>query len=217
MVKDYIQSTQQAFYFIEDVENIEVGDKVSAFCNNILVGSRIWTGPFTDIPVMGYDGDELTIDYCLTSSIPTFSVEKQNGIQFNLTGEIPSWENNGLLMVASMSMVEALPENYSLASAYPNPFNPTTTISFAIPTHTEVSIAVYNLQGREIVSLASGDYDAGYHQDGAVSSLGWLAQSAHPSHTRTGISKFLWDIKLCLPFSFARYGMRIHIVVGFIL
>ena len=30
------------------------------------------------------------------------------------------------------------------------------------------------------------------------------AQSARPSHTRTGITKFLWDIKLCLPFSFAR-------------
>ena len=52
--------------------------------------------------------------------------------------------------------------NYTLG-AYPNPFNPTTTINFAIPADTEVSIAVYNLQGREVVSLASGSYDAGYH------------------------------------------------------
>ena len=52
--------------------------------------------------------------------------------------------------------------NYTLGT-YPNPFNPTTTINFAIPADTEVSIAVYNLQGREVVSLASGSYDAGYH------------------------------------------------------
>ena len=35
--------------------------------------------------------------------------------------------------------------------------------SFTIPADTEVSISVYNLHGREVVSLASGSYDAGYH------------------------------------------------------
>ena len=48
-------------------------------------------------------------------------------------------------------------------SAYPNPFNPTTTISFTIPTYSDVSISVYSLQGRELVTLANGSYDAGYH------------------------------------------------------
>jgi hypothetical protein len=57
----------------------------------------------------------------------------------------------------------AVPTEFTLSPAYPNPFNPTTTINFAIPTDTDVSIAVYNLQGREVVSLANGSYDAGYH------------------------------------------------------
>jgi len=57
-----------------------------------------------------------------------------------------------------------VPTEFTLSQAYPNPFNPTTTINFAIPADTQVSIAVYNLQGREVVSLASGSYDAGYHQ-----------------------------------------------------
>ena len=48
--KDYNQSTEQAFYFIEDIENIEVGDIVSAYCNGIKVGSREWNGSYTDIP-----------------------------------------------------------------------------------------------------------------------------------------------------------------------
>jgi len=33
-------------------------------------------------------------------------------------------------------------------SAYPNPFNPITTIGFALPIDSDVSISIYNLQGR---------------------------------------------------------------------
>ena len=55
--------------------------------------------------------------------------------------------------------------------AYPNPFNPTTTLSFAIPIDSEVFLSIYNLQGREVVSLVNGNMDAGYH------SVVWNADS----------------------------------------
>jgi hypothetical protein len=162
--KDFNQSTEQAFYFIENIENIEVGDMVSSYCNDTKVGSRAWNGSYTDIPAMGKDNSDLTKDYCTSSSIPTFRVEKANGETYALTGDIPVWESNGLHMLSSLQEAIILPESYSLAAAYPNPFNPTTTINFAIPTNAEVSIAIYNLQGREVVSLVNGSYDAGYHQ-----------------------------------------------------
>jgi hypothetical protein len=162
-IKDYAQSIEQAFYFIEDIESIELGDIVSAYCNNTKVGSRAWNGAYTDIPAMGNDNSDLTKDYCTSSSIPSFRVEKSNGETYALTGDIPVWESNGLHMLSSLEEAIILPESYSLAPAYPNPFNPTTTINFAIPTDTDVSISVYNLQGREVVSLANGSYDAGYH------------------------------------------------------
>ena len=57
----------------------------------------------------------------------------------------------------------ALPNEFSLDRAYPNPFNPTTTLSFAIPVDSEVSLSIYNLQGREVSTLISGYMDAGYH------------------------------------------------------
>ncbi|MDB3868589.1 T9SS type A sorting domain-containing protein, partial [Candidatus Marinimicrobia bacterium] len=169
--KDYYQSTEQAFYFIEDIENIELGDMVSAYCNDTKVGSRVWDGSYTDIPAMGNDNSDLTKYYCTSSSTPTFRVEKANGETYALTGDIPLWESNGLHMLSTLQEAIILPESYSLAAAYPNPFNPTTTISFAIPADTDVSIAVYNLQGRQIASLASGSYDAGYH------SVVWNADS----------------------------------------
>jgi len=63
-------------------------------------------------------------------------------------------------MVVSL---KPLPKSFSLSAAYPNPFNPVTTLSFALPIEAEVSLSIYNLQGREIVSLINGNMDAGYH------------------------------------------------------
>ena len=66
-------------------------------------------------------------------------------------------------MVGSLSESISLPATFSLDRAYPNPFNPVTTLRFALPIEAEVSLTVYNLQGREVISLINGNMDAGYH------------------------------------------------------
>jgi len=50
-----------------------------------------------------------------------------------------------------------------LHSAYPNPFNPVTTISFSLPTDSEVSIQVVNLYGRVVETLINHNMNSGYH------------------------------------------------------
>ena len=66
-------------------------------------------------------------------------------------------------MVSSLIEAMPLPESYSLDKAYPNPFNPVTTLSFALPVDSQVSLSIYNLQGRQVTSLVDGNMDAGYH------------------------------------------------------
>ena len=61
------------------------------------------------------------------------------------------------------NIIQSLPDQFSLESAYPNPFNPTTTLSFSLPLESEVNITVYNLQGREVITLLDGNINAGYH------------------------------------------------------
>ena len=56
-----------------------------------------------------------------------------------------------------------LPKDFALSPAYPNPFNPTTTLSFALPISNTVMISIYNLQGREVATLVNTTMDAGYH------------------------------------------------------
>jgi len=56
-----------------------------------------------------------------------------------------------------------LPKLIKLNNAYPNPFNPITTLSFELPFEQKVSIAIYDVTGREVASLVDGTIEAGYH------------------------------------------------------
>jgi len=158
----YHQSTKQAFYFIESIENIQLGDWVLAYQGETLIGAREWQGENTDIPVMGNDGSEFTAGYIHEGLIPQFKILR-NGSFIDLGGDIPPYSINEVFVVSSLSENSALPQVFSLGKAYPNPFNPTTTINFAMPIDNEISILIYDLQGRETASIINGNLKAGYH------------------------------------------------------
>lgn len=54
--------------------------------------------------------------------------------------------------------------DFTLVGAYPNPFNPTTTISYAIGNDGNVTLSVYDITGREVASLVDGYRVAGVHE-----------------------------------------------------
>jgi phosphodiesterase/alkaline phosphatase D-like protein len=56
------------------------------------------------------------------------------------------------------------PKDFVLLQNYPNPFNPTTTIIYRLPHKTFVALTVFNTLGQPIVTLVSGEQDAGYHE-----------------------------------------------------
>lgn len=49
----------------------------------------------------------------------------------------------------------------STISNYPNPFNPTTTISFSIPNESNVKISIYNTKGQKVKTLTNNQYENG--------------------------------------------------------
>jgi hypothetical protein len=57
-----------------------------------------------------------------------------------------------------------IPEVYALHPNYPNPFNPSTRIRYDLPEATDMRLVVYDMLGREVVRLAEGRMEAGYHQ-----------------------------------------------------
>lgn len=59
--------------------------------------------------------------------------------------------------------VKSLPDRFVLYQNYPNPFNPETKITFDLPRAAQVNLAVFDLLGRTVTTLADGAYKAGKH------------------------------------------------------
>jgi len=58
----------------------------------------------------------------------------------------------------------ALPSEFMMHSAYPNPFNPVITIPFSIHLRAHVTLEIYNLKGQFISRLLNTQLDAGYYK-----------------------------------------------------
>ena len=56
-----------------------------------------------------------------------------------------------------------LPDEITLQQNYPNPFDGTTVIAYSLPTSAPVTIRVFDLLGREVAKLVSGDQQAGFY------------------------------------------------------
>jgi hypothetical protein len=65
-----------------------------------------------------------------------------------------------------------LATSFSISEAYPNPFNPTTTMTLTMPVSGEMQVDIYNLLGQSVAILTSGYKDAGIYK------LTWDASDA---------------------------------------
>ena len=163
----YKQSIYQAFYFVESIDHIDYGDWIVAYNQNDLVGARQWNGPYTDVPVMG-SYDESSIGYCNDGDIPDFYLYDSNfKLKSKLSGFIPPWKNNGVFNVSLDNNHSIMINDYKIFPAFPNPFNPATTIKYSLPNDAFVLVKLIDINGR-IVDLLINEYQvSGFH------SLSW--------------------------------------------
>jgi Leucine-rich repeat (LRR) protein len=57
---------------------------------------------------------------------------------------------------------ETLPITYNLYNAYPNPFNPVTTLQYDLPEDAMVNITIYDMMGRQVKTMVNTQQNAGY-------------------------------------------------------
>ena len=77
--------------------------------------------------------------------------------------EISSFDNIAIVVGDVDSYLNPLPEEFGLSAAYPNPFNPTTSLDLALNTDGMVNMAVYNVLGQVVEVLVADNMKAGFH------------------------------------------------------
>ena len=85
------------------------------------------------------------------------------------------WQPDGLL-IGNLYMEEAVPLEFGIHTAYPNPFNSQVLLSYSIEEHGFTSISILDLTGREVASLVNqntptGNYSATWRADQMPSGL----------------------------------------------
>lgn len=101
-------------------------------------------------------------------------------------------------LVISSEASEA-PTQFSLGANYPNPFNPTTTITFQIPNHGEggpsaksqaaVTLRVYDVLGGVVATLVDGEVPAGVH------GIGWDGTNNTGKPVGSGVYFYRLDVR----------------------
>jgi len=80
------------------------------------------------------------------------------------TNEIGFWYRPGWILTGIEDGDDLLPRSFWLGQNHPNPFNPVTTLQFALPERSHVEMKLYDASGREVRTLVDRDLDPGYHR-----------------------------------------------------
>ncbi len=121
--------------------------------NYIDVNEEILSGPL--------QANEVNVYYRITSVgyptenplVPPYESGYSNSV--DIRSLMPPLEKQG-----KNSMVK---DNYILLQNYPNPFNPTTLIDYSLPENNFVSLKVFDILGREVLTLVNETKESGNH------------------------------------------------------
>ncbi|MBE0571077.1 MAG: T9SS type A sorting domain-containing protein [Ignavibacteriaceae bacterium] len=95
------------------------------------------------------------------------TLQDQSGNKINadlIHGEEITVTNESINKLLILSDKSETPITYSLEQNFPNPFNPTTTIKFAVTKESNVNLSIYNILGELVSTLVNEQLKSGYHQ-----------------------------------------------------
>jgi hypothetical protein len=81
-------------------------------------------------------------------------------------GGASNWETGGDALEGWINDIDltSKPSEFELIGAYPNPFNPSTVISYQLAGDSEANLSVYNIFGQQVAELVDGWREAGTHE-----------------------------------------------------
>jgi PKD repeat protein len=162
--------------FIDNVESIDMNDQLGAFVDGELRGvAKLAYGNVLDYyEALGHyyflpmvysnqaSGETLTFKVYDASANDVFDVTETYEFTANMVvGDFMTpFEFHA---VTSAIDETPIPTEFTLGNAYPNPFNPVTTIEFSVPELTNVKIDIYNILGQVVNTLVNVNYQPGFY------------------------------------------------------
>ena len=150
----------EAPYFSSDVRPISEAEdfqawNISAEAYNVLGDVRLsWSMT-----------DEIESDLHLVIKGEAYNLKEIASI------DVPTTSLDNMVLVVGDINSFLAPEEFALSAAYPNPFNPSTSLDLSLNHSGNVNVKIYNVVGQVVTTLANGHMNAGYH------TLTWDASS----------------------------------------
>lgn len=133
-----------------------------------LDNAALWVGLFLITHLVVIDEGSVFDSYSPASIFPHNSIIGSDGrllyseIAFDLETLDEIIESNTVLVSIDDERAN-IPDELTLHPAYPNPFNPSTTISFDLNVRSTLNLKIFDQLGREIITLFSGTLERGQH------------------------------------------------------
>src|SRR5664280_1101575 len=140
------------------------GTNTSGF-SVLLAGARGYAGDFLDLGNNTYFWS--SSEYGASDADIMFLVYDGSMLNFSSFGYKEDGFSVRCIKDASTGINDhsnnTLPKSIDLFQNFPNPFNPSTTISFTLPERTRVVLSIYNEIGENVAEPFNGEKAAGYH------------------------------------------------------
>ena len=195
-----------AFAMIPMVEKVYIGDFGCGYTASdinpwsVLLNGSVSPVDFEILPGMeGFTGEVMELHYPLADFIWTYPVLYDTTLQeygvagmftdghtFAASGDVTiigknSRATRNVYLKPDNDEISIKPSEFALYQNQPNPFNPTTEISFNLPVMSNVRLDVYNITGQKVTTLVDGPMQPGPH------SVTWNGMSDSGEPVASGI------------------------------